>query len=99
MASAAEQPDRRLRLLAEQLDGHRWAAELLDTHWRLVWVSEELRAMREDDQAHVPYGQHVLKNAAGFGGLTQPSRERWLRTNGPFMLDGLDGDRQAIAEL
>jgi class 3 adenylate cyclase len=99
MARVSEKSDQRLRRLAEQLDGHRWAAELLDDRWRLVWVSEELRAMRGDDETQLPYGQHFLKHAEAFGVLSEPSRERWLRTNGPFMLEALGGSKAAIAEL
>jgi class 3 adenylate cyclase len=100
MTKVADNAHRRLRELAEQLDCHRWAAELVDERWRLVWVSEELLAMRGDDQAQLPYGQHFLKRGtAGFSVLAESSRESWLRTNGPFILDAPDGDRDAVVDM
>jgi class 3 adenylate cyclase len=100
VTKVADDAHRRLRELAEQLDCHRWAAELVDERWRLVWVSEELLAMRGDDEAQLAYGQHFLKRgAAGFSVLAESSREAWLRTNIPFILDGPDGDRDAIVEM
>jgi class 3 adenylate cyclase len=100
MSKVADNAHRRLRELAEQLDCHRWAAELVDERWRLVWVSEELLAMRGDDEAQLAYGQHFLKRGtAGFSVLTESSRESWLRTNGPFILDAPDGDRDVVVEM
>jgi class 3 adenylate cyclase len=88
-----------LRELAEQLDSHRWAAELVDGRWRLVWVSEELRALRGENESQIRYGQHLLKSGtAGFAVLGESSRECWVRTNVPFML-GSDSDKTAIAGM
>jgi class 3 adenylate cyclase len=100
VSKVADNAHRRLRELAEQLDCHRWAAELVDEQWRLVWVSEELLAMRGDDEAQLPYGQHFLKRGTdGFSVLAESSRESWLRTNVPFILHGPDGDRDALVEM
>jgi class 3 adenylate cyclase len=99
MTATPQIADPRLRELAEQLDGHRWAAELVDERWRLVWVSQELRAMRAEDEDQIRYGQHFLMSGtAGFAVLTNSSRERWVRTNVPFMLEG-DDDKAPIAEM
>ncbi|MFL5820664.1 MAG: adenylate/guanylate cyclase domain-containing protein [Solirubrobacteraceae bacterium] len=100
MTAIAEIAEPRLRELAEQLDGHRWAAELVDDRWRLVWVSEELRALRGEDEGQIRYGQHLLRSGtAGFAVLAEPSRECWVRTNVPFMLHGRDGDKAAIVKM
>jgi len=99
MTATPQIADPRLRELAEQLDGHRWAAELVDDRWRLLWVSQELRAMRAEDEDRIRYGQHFLMSGtAGFAVLTESSRERWVRTNVPFMLDR-DGDNAPIAQM
>jgi len=99
MTATPQIADPRLRELAEQLDGHRWAAELVDDRWRLLWVSQELRAMRAEDEDRIRYGQHFLMSGtAGFAVLTESSRERWVRTNVPFMLDR-DGDKAPIAQM
>jgi class 3 adenylate cyclase len=99
MTAFADIADPRLRELAEQLDGHRWAAELVDERWRLVWVSQELRAMRAEDEDRIRYGQHFLMSGtAGFTVLTESGRERWIRTNVPFMLRS-ERDKAAIAQM
>jgi class 3 adenylate cyclase len=99
MTAIAQMAEPRLRELAEQLDAHRWAAELVDDRWRLVWVSEELRAMRGEDESQIRYGQHLLRSGtAGFAVLGESSREGWIRTNVPFMLPS-DGDKAAIAGM
>src|SRR5215210_2787980 len=87
--------DERLRELAAQLDSYGWAAELLDDRWHLVWVSEELMAMYgESDPERLALGDHVYVSrtrALERGLITEESAERWTRTNGPFVLDAVDG--------
>jgi len=94
-AEVAEGTDNRLRELAEQLDSYGWAAELLDGRWHLVWVSEELMAMYgESDPERLALGDHVYVSrtrALERGLITEESAERWTRTNGPFVLDAVDG--------
>jgi class 3 adenylate cyclase len=100
MTAIAQIAEPRLRELAEQLDAHRWAAELVDDRWHLVWVSEELTAMRGEDPGQIRFGQHLLMSrTAGFTVLGESSREDWVRTNVPFMLHGPDGDKAAIAGM
>jgi class 3 adenylate cyclase len=99
----AEGVDRRLRELAEQLDSYGWAAELLDHEWRLVWVSDELLAMYgERDPERLGIGDHIgVFRARGLaqGVTTEDSAERWARTNGPFILDAAENDKEALAEM
>src|SRR5829696_6697533 len=87
--------DERLRELAAQLDSYGWAAELLDGRWHLVWVSEELMAMYgESDPEQLAIGDHVYVSrtrALELGLITEESAERWTRTNGPVVLDAVDG--------
>jgi hypothetical protein len=94
-SEVAEGTDERLRDLAAQLDSYGWAAELFDDRWRLVWVSEELMAMYgESDPERLPLGDHVYvwrTRALERGLITEESAERWTRTNGPFVLDAVDG--------
>lgn len=55
--------------------------------------------MRAEDEDRIRYGQHFLMSGtAGFAVLTESSRERWVRTNVPFMLDR-DGDKAPIAQM
>jgi class 3 adenylate cyclase len=99
----AEGADERLRELAERLDSYGWAAELLDRRWHLIWVSDELRTMYgEREPERIGLGEHVLVSrirARDRDTITQESGERWLRTNGPFLLDAAEGDRDELAEL
>jgi class 3 adenylate cyclase len=97
-----ESPDKRLRELAEQLDSYRWAAELLDDRWRVVWVSEELQVIwGETDAERLGYGRHFLRaRMPRVGGLlSRPSVERWLETHLPFMLHANAGDKAALGEM
>ena len=51
--------DPRLALAAEQLERTRWAAELFDADWHLVWVSSELASfLQTSDPAEIGHGLH-----------------------------------------
>ena len=99
----AEGADERLRALAAQLESYGWAAELLDHRWHLVWVSDELLTMYgEREPERIGLGEHVLVSrvrARDGGTITEQSGERWLRTNGPFLLEAAEGGRDELAEL
>jgi class 3 adenylate cyclase len=99
----AEGADERLRELAAELDSYGWAAELLDHRWRLVWVSQELLTMYgERESERIGLGEHILVSrvrARDRGTITAESGERWLRTNGPFLLEAAEGGRDELAEL
>lgn len=99
----ATEPTLGLPQLAERLDPYGWAAELLDDQWRLVWVSEELLTMYgESDPERVGVGAHVLVSRARAvtgGAVTRESADRWLRTNGPFLLDAAGDRRAEIVQL
>lgn len=97
----AEGADERLRELAEQLDSYGWAAELLDGGWHLVWVSDELLTMY-GERERIGLGEHVLVSrmrARARGTITEQSGDRWLRTNGPFLLEAAEHGRDELAEL
>jgi len=99
----AEGADERLRALAAQLESYGWAAELLDHRWHLVWASDELLTMYgEREPERIGLGEHVLVSrvrARDGGTITEQSGERWLRTNGPFLLEAAEGGRDELAEL
>jgi len=98
-----EGADERLRDLAEQVDSYGWAAELLDHRWHLVWVSHELLTMHgERDPERFGLGDHVLVSRMRVrerGAITEESGDRWLRTNGPFLLEAAESGQDALAEL
>lgn len=83
-AEVAEGADPRLGELAQQLDSYGWAAELLDEHWRLVWVSHELIRMYGAEPMRVGVGDHILVSRArgvASRAISVDSAELWLRTN------------------
>jgi len=100
------QPDKkaveRLHELAECLDAHGWAAELVDDRWRLVWVSKELLKIHGERMESFGLGEHILVSRTKVlrrAGITRESGERWLRATGPFLLKATAGDRSQLAEL
>jgi class 3 adenylate cyclase len=53
--------DQRLAAIAESLEGTRWAAEIWDAEWRLVWVSRETkRFLGEEDEDVLGFGRHII---------------------------------------
>src|SRR5215208_48561 len=100
MAELAPGADPRLARLAELLDAHRGAAELVDARWRLVWVSEELQTLYgSKDYADLGLGAHLLEARVRGPTLSPAGRELWLRTNLPLMVDETEGGKQAIAGM
>lgn len=48
--------------VASALESTRLAAVICDTQWRLVWVSEELRALLgEQDEGKLGIGKHLVE--------------------------------------
>ena len=81
--------ERRLRDLAEELEGTRWSFEILDAEWRLFHVSSELRQLLfESEPDRIGYGRHILETRYGhaYKMVTLDYRRRWLERNAPFML-------------
>jgi class 3 adenylate cyclase len=92
--------DRGLREVAEELAPYGWAAELLDTRWRLVWVSDELQTIYGREQLRL--GAHILRSRRAFydaGSAPHEKAEGWFQRNVPFMLEDSEGGREAIAEM
>ena len=53
--------DRRLAEIAGHLERSRWAVELLDPEWKLIWISDELKALiGEYDEEKIGYGRHIV---------------------------------------
>jgi class 3 adenylate cyclase len=102
-AEVADGADGRLRELGERLDSYGWAAELVDHRWRLVWVSAELLTMYgERDPKRIGVGDHVLVSRArgvARGVIAEGSADEWLRTNGPFLLEGSAGGKKEVIEM
>lgn len=51
-----------LKETAEQIERTGWAAEIYDSEWHLLWVSEELQHfLGSDDPDQIGYGKHILE--------------------------------------
>ena len=80
---------RRLREVADELEGTGWAFEVADAQWRLFHVSSELRQLLyEQDPERIGVGQHMLESRYGpaYKMVTPEHRTRWIQRNGPYML-------------
>ncbi len=67
--------EERLSEWATHLERLQWSAMILDSDWRLSWVSSQLKEfVKAEDDDELGYGEHI---AAAF------IRDRWLRTVHP----------------
>src|SRR5829696_7500517 len=81
--------ERRLREVAEELEGTGWAFEIADAQWRLFHVSSELcQLLYESDPEKIGVGRHLLESRYGpaYKMVTPEHRTRWIERNGPYML-------------
>jgi class 3 adenylate cyclase len=95
--------DPELRELAAELERLRWAFDIYDSGWRLVYVSNELKTMlREEDEERLGYGHHiahVLRLPAWDAALTAESKARVFATNAPRWLHGTPGGKEALRRI
>lgn len=95
--------DAELRELASELEQVRWAFDIYDAEWRLVYVSDELKTMlRERDEQRLGYGRHiveVLRLPPWDRALTDDSKVRVFATNAPRWLNGTPGGKEAFRRL
>jgi class 3 adenylate cyclase len=98
MSSLPEDP--RLAEWVKWLEPTRWPALICDSKWRLVWVSDELKAfLRESDEQKLGYGRHLAQ--AFFGDswrstITLDSQVRLFTELIPYVLG--DSDTAALLE-
>ena len=81
--------DRRLRELADELEGTGWAFEIADAHWRLFHVSSELcQLLYEHEPERIGVGRHMLESrySDAYRMVPPEHRSRWIERNGPYML-------------
>ena len=92
-----------LREVANELERLRWAFDIYDAEWRLVCVSNELKAMLgEHDEERLGYGRHiveVLQLPPWAGALTDDSKLRVFATNAPRWLHGTPGGKEGFRRL
>jgi class 3 adenylate cyclase len=90
----------RLAGLAETLERTGWAIELFDASWRLVWVSDSVKAvLGESDEGRLGYGRHLVEAWAGDARrrlLTPESRARSLAELAALTLSETPGGKEAL---
>ena len=89
--------------IAEQLERTGWAAQLLDSQWRLVWASRELKTLiGASDDSSLGYGVHMAEAFVKGGWAdTMPQRSavRWMGELLPRMSADMPGGEAAVRAL
>jgi class 3 adenylate cyclase len=87
----------------DELANLQWASLFLDADHRLIWVSDELKALlEEEDEGKLGYGKHILEaymSDTWADKLTPESHVRAMLEEGPYMLWSTPGGKTTIAEL
>ena len=87
----------------DHLSRSRWAALFLDHEARLVWVSDELKALlEEEDEGKLGYGKHILEvymSDTWANRITEESHARAMIEEGPFLVWSTPGGKSTIAEI
>src|SRR5215212_5988672 len=94
--------ERRLREVADELEGTGWAFEIADASWRLFHVSSELcQLLYESDPDRIGVGRHLLESrySPAYKMVTNEHRTRWIERNGPFMLHDDPHLAERLAEV
>src|SRR4051794_25617983 len=95
--------DERLEATIRELEATGGAIELLDSEWRLVWVSDELKAvLGEEDEQVLGYGEHVLsryQSAPWRDLVDDESVAEVFSRNVPYVIEGTPGGLETIREF
>lgn len=88
---------------AEQIENTGWAAEIYDTDWNLLWVSEELKVfLGSGDPDELGYGCHILeahRRPAWRERVTSGTRVSSLRADLPYIASATPGGVDAMREM
>jgi class 3 adenylate cyclase len=95
--------DERLEACVAELDTNRWAALLLDSEYRLVWISEEMKGfLGEHDETKLGYGEHIAEamlTDTWSGMISERSRSQLFERALPFIMHSVPEETLAtIAE-
>ena len=96
--------DPRMAEVAASLERTRWGAELWDAEWRLVYVSNESRAVLGADPGDdgLGIGKHALEARWGepwYATVDEPSRDQLLNYELPFIAWDTPGGAERVREL
>jgi class 3 adenylate cyclase len=104
MSSQPSLPDDpRLAEVARALEQTRSAAALCDAQWRLVWVSEEMKVLLdEQDEEELGYGKHVLEaylSDTWALRITQETQARMFMETFPQFIADTPGGKERLSEI
>ena len=89
--------DPRLRAVAESVEPTQWAAEIFDADWRMVWVSEELKAiMGCEDEDVLGYGREMLElrfDEPWLSSVEPATRQQLVEREAPYVAWDIGADR------
>ncbi|MDQ3771405.1 MAG: hypothetical protein M3343_04855 [Actinomycetota bacterium] len=95
--------DAHLREVAEQLEATGWAAEILDTDWRLVWLSSGLlELIGERDPAKLGYGEHLFEHfrrETWTKLMTPESLLNLIEVELPMVLNDMPGGKEELKRI
>jgi class 3 adenylate cyclase len=87
--------DPRLLPIAESLEATKWAAEIWDSEWRLVWVSDETKAIvGTENEQHLGYGKHIVETRC-----SEWTRERSMKEDWGYIAHDTPGGADGLAEI
>ena len=96
--ASAVSPD--LTEMMRRVDRAGWAADAYDSEWRLIWVSDELKALLGNpDREQLGYGRHFVETRtlpAWNSSITEDSALRTMREFLPFILHDTPGGVEAV---
>lgn len=96
-------PDDRLRRVIDELEPTGGAIEVLDSEWRLVWISDELKGLLgTDDEEQLGYGRHILERyqlPPWRSMITDESAAQAFARNVPYLAHGTPGGVDALREF
>jgi hypothetical protein len=91
--------DARLVQVIEELEATGAPVELLDSEWRLVWVSDELRGLLDQDDDQLGFGEHILERYQSpewRSLVTDETAMRAFARNVPYMAHDTPGGKDAL---
>ena len=96
-------PDERLQRVIRDLEPTGGAIEVLDSEWRLVWISDELKGLLgTDDPEQLGFGRHILERyqlPPWRSMVTDESAAHAFERNVPYLAHGTPGGIEALREL
>jgi hypothetical protein len=94
--------DAHLRAVAEQLEATGWATEILDTDWRLVWLSSGLPDLiGERDPAKLGYGDlfEHFRRETWTKLMTPESLLKLIEVELPMVLNDMPGGKEELKRI